>query len=68
MSDELKALQDQVAQNTAIEESAVTLIKGLADQITALKDDPAALAALADSLHGSAADLSAAISANTPSA
>ena len=65
MSPELQALSDQVAQNEKIEESAVTLIKGLADQITAAKDDPAAIVALAEGLKGSASDLGAAITANT---
>ena len=68
MDAELQTLRDQVAQNTALEESAVTLITGLAAQITALKDDPAALTELANSLHTSAGDLSAAIAANTPAA
>lgn len=66
MASDLTALQAQVAQNTTIEESAVTLINGLAQQIADLKNDPAALQALADSLNGSATDLSNAITANTP--
>jgi chromosome segregation ATPase len=66
LAGELAALQAQVTQNTQVEESAVTLIKGLADQIAALKTDPAALQALSDSLKASAGDLSTAITANTP--
>lgn len=62
----LAALQEQVAQNTSIEESAVTLIEGLAAQIAAAGTDPAALAALTASLQTSAADLAKAIAANTP--
>jgi hypothetical protein len=63
--DDLKA---QVAANTAVETSAVTLIQGIAQQ---LKDaiaagDPVALTALADQLHTSAASLADAITANTP--
>ncbi len=65
---ELDALSAQVAQNTTVEESAVTLINGLAAQIASLKNDPAALQALADSLNKSATDLSAAVAANTPAA
>lgn len=64
----LADLQAEVAQNTTIEESAVTLIQGLAAQIAAAGTDPAALAALTASLKQSAADLSAAIAANTPQA
>ncbi len=68
MASDLSALSAQVAQNTTVEESAVTLITGLAAQIADLKNDPAALQALADSLNKSATDLSAAVAANTPAA
>jgi hypothetical protein len=64
----LADLKTQVEKNTAIEESAVTLIKGIAAQLAAAKDDPAAIQALADELAASGADLSAAITANTPAA
>ena len=64
----LAALQAQVAQNTTVEASAVTLIQGLAAQITAAGTDPAALAALTTSLNTSATALAAAITANTPAA
>lgn len=66
MASDLTALQNQVAQNTAVEQSAITLITGLATQIADLKNDPAALQALADQLNTSAASLSAAVAANTP--
>lgn len=66
MADALTDLQAQVAKNTAVEESAVTLINGLAAQIKANSTDPVALEALANSLSGSAGDLAAAITANTP--
>jgi hypothetical protein len=62
----LAQLQAQVAQNTSIEESAVTLIQGLAAQLAAIKQDPVAIQALADSLSKSAGDLSKAITDNTP--
>lgn len=68
MSVELDALTVQVAANTTVEESAVTLLNGLAAQIQALKNDPVALQALATSLKGSGDDLAAAITANTPAA
>lgn len=64
----LAALQEQVAQNTSIETSAVTLIQGLAAQIAAAGTDPAALQALTTSLNSSATALAAAIAANTPAA
>lgn len=63
---DLTALTTQVEQNTEVEASAVALIQGLAAQISALSTDPAALQALADQLNGSAADLAAAVAANTP--
>ncbi len=66
MSVELDALTAQVAANTAVEASAITLIKGLAAQIESLKTDPAALSALAASLKESADSLGAAITENTP--
>jgi archaellum component FlaC len=63
---ELQALSDQVAQNTTVEASAITLIQGIADQLAAMKDDPAAVAALADQLKASASALGVAVTANTP--
>lgn len=61
----LQDLKAQVEKNTAVEESAVTLISGLAAQLKAQANDPAAIQALADELTKSAADLGAAITANT---
>lgn len=68
MSVEMDALEAQVQQMTTIEQSAVTLIKGLADQIAAAGTDPAKLRALTASLKADADDLAAAIQANTPPA
>ena len=65
VSPELSTLKAQVDKNTSIEESAVTLIQGMAAQMQAAKEDPAAIQALADELNASASDLSAAIQANT---
>jgi hypothetical protein len=65
MSQELDVLTAQVAATIDIEKSAILLIQTLSAQIEALKLDPVALQALADSLNASAADLSAAI-ANIP--
>jgi hypothetical protein len=72
MSEQLDALTVQVTETTTLEQSAITLITGLADQIAAIKDDPAKVQALADQLKASAANLTAAIirtialNANTP--
>lgn len=68
MSTSLDALAAQVAINTSAEASAVALIQGLAAQLAAIANDPAAVAALAAQLKTSADALSAAIVANTPAA
>ena len=65
MSQELEALQAQVQQNEDLEASAITLIQGIANQLAAAKEDPAKIQELADGLKASAANLSAAIVANT---
>ena len=66
MSKELDDLTVAVEENTVLDNSIITLVDGLAAQITALKDDPVKLAALATSLKASSAAISAAIQANTP--
>jgi hypothetical protein len=66
MSLELDTLTAQVQANEDLEASAIMLIQGIAAQLIAIKDDPAKIAALADSLKASAASLSDAIVANTP--
>jgi hypothetical protein len=68
MAADLTALTAQVTANTQVEASAVLLIQGLAAQITALQNDPVALAALATQLNTSATALAAAVAANTPAA
>jgi septation ring formation regulator EzrA len=68
MSKELDALTNQVKQNTNLEQSAVTLIQGLADQIAAAKDDPVKIDALTQELKTKADALAQAITANTPPA
>jgi hypothetical protein len=68
MSKELDSLTAEVQATVTLEQSAITLINGLAAQIVALKDDPAALQALSESLTTQATALSVAITANTPPA
>jgi hypothetical protein len=68
MSQALDDLAAAVAENTALDQSAIDLIGGLAAQIEALKDDPVALAALAAEVRAKSAALAAAIQANTPQA
>lgn len=66
MSQELDDLTAEVAAATTINQSALTLIQGLAAQIAAAGTDPAKLAALTASLRSSEDALSAAVTANTP--
>jgi hypothetical protein len=66
MTVELDALQQQVSENTSLEQSAIQLIEGIADQLEAVKDDPEKISALTASLKGTATALAAAIAANTP--
>ena len=73
MSAELEALEAQVKENEEVEQSALVLINGLADRVKELADevaaagaDPAKLVALAAELDASAANLAAAVVANTP--
>jgi chromosome segregation ATPase len=66
----LDDLTAQVTQNTSLEQSAITLIQGIAKQLqdAVTNNDSSALAALAQQLNTSAAALGAAITANTPQA
>ncbi len=64
----LDDLTTQVAANTTVEQSAVTLIQGIAAQLAASATDATKVAALSAQLKASADSLSAAIVANTPAA
>ncbi len=66
MSAELDRLTTEVTETRTVMQSAVALIEGLAEQIRLLRNDPIALAALADSLDAGANTLAAAVAANTP--
>jgi hypothetical protein len=62
---DLSALQTEVTNNTTVEQSAITLINGLAAQITAAGTDPVALGALVTQLQTNDAALAQAVAANT---
>jgi hypothetical protein len=62
----LDDLTAQVAANRTISQSALTLINGIADRITAAGADPKALSDLTASLKSDDDALAAAITANTP--
>jgi translation initiation factor 1 (eIF-1/SUI1) len=68
MSQALDDLSAQVAANTTVEQSAITLIKGIAAQLAAAGSDPAKLAELKTTLNTSATALADAVAANTPAA
>lgn len=63
---DLSALQAEVQNNTSVEQSAITLLNGLAAQLAAAGTDPAALAAIVTQLQTNDAALAAAVAANTP--
>jgi len=63
---DLDALEAQVTANVTVEQSAITLIQGIAAQLAAIINDPAAIAAMVTQLNTSAAALAAAVAANTP--
>lgn len=62
---ELTDLKTQVEANTSAEQSAITLLNGLAAKIESLKNDPEAIQGLADELKGSGDALAAAVVANS---
>lgn len=64
----LAQLAADVAQNTTVEQSAITLINGFAAQLAAAGTDPVALAALQTQLETNNTNLAAAVAANTPAA
>lgn len=63
---DLNTLKTEVERTLTVEQSAITLIQGLASQLEAAKGDPVAIQALADQLNAQSSALAAAISANTP--
>jgi hypothetical protein len=65
---DLTSLTAQVAKNTTVVGSAVTLIQGFAAQLAAAGTDPVKLAALQQSLSDSDDALANAVAANTPAA
>ena len=71
MSVDLQALKDAVAANTAVDQSAITLLTGLTAKIQELINasgptvDPAELQAIVDTINADNASLGAAVAANT---
>lgn len=68
MSVAVDNLTREVQESRGVIDSAVALITGLADQIRDLKDDPAALEALAADLDAQQQTLAGAVAAQNPPA
>lgn len=66
MTAELQRLTATVTKLTNADDSMIALFKGLSAQLTAAKEDPAAVQLIADNLDAEAAKVSAAVLANTP--
>ncbi len=65
MSAAVDRMRTEVAELKTVVDSTKALIAGMAQQIRDLKDDPAALEALADELDATTSDLAADVAANT---
>ncbi len=68
MSAELDALTASVAKIKSADDSIIALVKGIAAQLTAQAEDPAAIRALAAELNAEADAVAAAVTENTPAA
>lgn len=68
MSQEMDTLEAQVTQTLTVEQSAITLIQGIADKLADAAGDRTKSLALASQLKTSADALAAAVTANTPAA
>ncbi len=68
MATDLSALQAAVEKDTAVDQSAITLLQGLKAALDAAGTDPVALKALSDQLGSNSDALAAAVAANTPAA
>jgi IPT/TIG domain len=66
MAADLTSITAAVNESVTVEQSAITLINGLANQISLLQNDPAALQALSVALTSQATALAAAVTTNTP--
>jgi hypothetical protein len=68
MATDLSALTSAVAEDTAVDNSAIVLLNNLSAMLEDAKTDPIAIAEIAASLKDNAAALAAAVVANTPAA
>jgi hypothetical protein len=70
MANELDDLKAAVAKDTEVDQSAITLLKGLKEKLdeAIASGDPAQLKALSDQLGSNSQALADAVAANTPAA
>lgn len=68
MAGEVQKLEQDVAENTTVVESAITLMQNIKALLDAAGTDPAKLAALSQALENNSTKLAAAVAANTPGA
>lgn len=66
MAADFKPITDAVAAETSVDQSAITLLGNLSAMLTAAKNDPAAIQAIADQITANQTALAAAVVANTP--
>lgn len=65
ITDALDALETKVTNLTTVEQSAVALLQGLAQQLRDNANAPARINEIANKIDADAADLAAAVQANT---
>ncbi len=66
MSAAVDRMRTEVSELKTVVGSAKSLLESISQQLRDLKDDPAAIEALADELDATSNDLAAAVEANTP--
>lgn len=66
LSVELDNLTAEVERSKTVDDSITALLNGIAAQLAAIKNDPAKIQALSDSLKSNNDEIAAAVTANTP--
>jgi chromosome segregation ATPase len=68
MEQAIEQLRAEIERNSSVDDSAIQLLSNLADKIEELKNSPAELTTLVESLRSQSDALAAAVVANTPAA
>lgn len=66
MADKFDVLTEEVAENSSVVQSAVTLLDGLVAQLTEAQNDPAQIAEIVANLKSQRTALAEAVAKNTP--